>query len=269
MLFRSANAGLKGSMAGTSLNAMFTRLSTNTNGATDAIRELGVEFFNSDGTARKLSDVMGELRTATAGMSAEQKSNLAYTVAGMEAQKGLLAILNASEEDYNNLSEAINNADGASKRMADTMLDNLSGKWTMFQSALDGVKIALAERMEPYLMKGLEWLTEHMPDLENALLSGAKRIEDFVSNTKKKISGFTATAEWENADFFGKVKIAWDEIIANPFSEWWNGSGKMKMAGIAKDVGLGLGTGISAGILTLLGIDVTSTTDEGDRKSVV
>lgn len=258
-----ANAGLKGSMAGTSLNTIFTRLSTNTNGATDAIRELGVEFFNSDGTARKLSDVMGELRTATAGMSAEQKSNLANTVAGMEAQKGLLAILNASEEDYNNLSEAINNADGASKRMADTMLDNLSGKWTMFKSALDGVKIALAERMEPYLMKGLEWLTEHMPDVENALLSGAKRVEDFVSSTKKKISGFTATAEWENADFFGKVKIAWDEIIANPFSEWWNGSGKMKMAGIAKDVGLGLGTGISAGILTLLGIDVTSTTDEG------
>lgn len=258
-----ANAGLKGSMAGTSLNTMFTRLSTNTNGATDAIRELGVEFFNSDGTARKLSDVMRELRTATAGMSAEQKSNLAYTVAGMEAQKGLLAILNASEEDYNHLSEAINNADGASKRMADTMMDNLSGKWTMFKSALDGVKIALAERMEPYLMKGLEWLTDHMPDVENTLLSGAKRIEEFASSTKKKISGFTATDEWENADFFGKVKIAWDEIIADPFSEWWNGSGKTKLSGIAKDVGLGLGTGISAGILTLLGIDVSSTIDEG------
>ena len=258
-----ANAGLKGSMAGTSLNTMFTRLSTNTSGATDAIRELGVEFFNSDGTARKLSDVMKELRTATAGMSAEQKSNLANTVAGMEAQKGLLAILNASEEDYNHLSEAINNADGASKRMADTMLDNLSGKWTLFKSALDGVKIALAERMEPYLMNGLEWLTNHMPDVENALISGGKRIEQFVSNTKKKISGIMDTAEWENADFFGKVKIAWDEIIANPFSEWWNGSGKVKMAGIAKDVGLGLGTGISAGILTLLGIDITSTIDEG------
>lgn len=258
-----ANAGLKGSMAGTALNAIFTRLSTNTRGATDTIRELGIEFFNSDGTARKLSDVMGELRAATAGMSAEQKSYIAKTVAGVEAQKGLLAILNASEEDYNNLSDAINNADGASRRMSDTMLDNLSGKWTLFKSALDGVKIALAERMEPYLVRGLEWITEHMPDVENALLSGIKRIEGFINDTKKKISEFTATEEWENANFFGKVKIAWDEIIADPFSEWWNGSGKMKMAGIAKDVGLGLGTGISAGILTLLGIDVSSTVNEG------
>ncbi len=257
-----ANAGLKGTMAGTALNTMLTRLSTNTSGATDAVRELGVEFFNSDGTARKLSDVMGELRKATAGMSAEQKSNLANTVAGMEAQKGLLAILNASEEDYNNLSDAINNADGASRRMADTMLDNLSGKWTLFKSALDGVKIALAERMEPYLMKGLDWLTERMPDVENALISGAKRIEEFASSTKKKISGFMDTNEWQNADFFGKVKIAWDEIIADPFSEWWNSSGKMKFGSIAKDVGLGLGTGISAGLLTLLGIDVSSTIDE-------
>lgn len=258
-----ANAGLKGSMAGTALNAIFTRLSTNTRGATDTIRDLGIEFFNSDGTARKLSDVMGELRDATAGMSAEQKSYIAKTVAGVEAQKGLLAILNASEEDYNNLSDAINNADGASRKMSDTMLDNLSGKWTLFKSALDGVKIALAERMEPYLMRGLEWITEHMPDVENALLSGAKRIEGFISDTKKKISEFTTTEEWENADFFGKVKIAWDEIIADPFTEWWNGSGKMKLASIAKDVGLGLGTGISAGILTLLGIDVSSTVNEG------
>lgn len=258
-----ANAGLKGSMAGTALNTMLTRLSTNTSGATDAIRNLGVEFFNSDGTARNLSDIMGELRKATAGMTAEQKANLANTVAGMEAQKGLLAILNASEEDYNSLSKAINNADGAAKRMSDTMLDNLSGKWTLFKSALDGIKIALAEKMEPYLMKGLEWITARMPDIENALLSGAKRIENFVSGTKNKISELTGTKEWQNADFFGKMKIGWDGLIADPFAEWWNSSGKMKLASVAKDVGLGLGTGISAGILTLLGIDVSSTIDEG------
>ena len=71
---------------------------------------------------------MGELRTATAGMTAEQKSNLANTIAGTQAQKGLLAILNASEEDYNKLADAINNADGAAANMSETMMDNLPGK---------------------------------------------------------------------------------------------------------------------------------------------
>ena len=67
-----ANAGIKGTMAGTSLNSIMTRLSTNTNGARDAIEELGVAFFNEDGSARSLTDVMGELREATADMTTEQ-----------------------------------------------------------------------------------------------------------------------------------------------------------------------------------------------------
>lgn len=68
-----ANSGIKGSMAGTSLNAIISRLATNTNGATDCINELGVEFYNADGTARNFGDVMSELREATKGLTTEQK----------------------------------------------------------------------------------------------------------------------------------------------------------------------------------------------------
>lgn len=257
-----ANSGLKASMAGTSMNAIFTRLSTNTNGAADAIRELGVEFYNQDGSARKLSDVMTELRAATAGYTNEQKTNLANTVAGMEAQKGLLAILNATEQDYKNLTEAVNNADGAAGRMADTMLDNLAGSMTLLQSAADGVKLSLGERLKPYLMDLTEWLTDQMPNIEDGLMRFMDFVDSKVSALKEKISEFTGTDEWQDADFFGKVKIAWDEIIAEPFSEWWEGGGKIKLAGVARDIGTGLGTGISAGILALLGIDVSSTMDE-------
>lgn len=142
-----ANTGIKGTMAGTALNSIFTRLSTNTNGAADAMKDLGISFFDSNGQARDLSDVMGELRTATAGMTAEQKSNLANTIAGTQAQKGLLAILNASEEDYNKLADAINNADGAAANMSETMMDNLQGSITLLQSAVDGVKISFGERL--------------------------------------------------------------------------------------------------------------------------
>lgn len=56
-----ANTGIKGTMAGTALNSIFTRLSTNTNGAADAMKDLGISFFDSNGQARDLSDVMGEL----------------------------------------------------------------------------------------------------------------------------------------------------------------------------------------------------------------
>lgn len=72
------NVGLKGSMAGTSLNAIMTRLTTNTSGAADTVRALGVEFFNSDGTARKLCDVMDELRQATAEQNVADSRSMEY-----------------------------------------------------------------------------------------------------------------------------------------------------------------------------------------------
>ena len=87
----------------------------------------------------------------------------------------MLSIINASEEDYNKLSEAVYNADGASQKMADTMLDNLQGAFTLLQSAADGVKLSLGERLKPYLMDLTTWLTDQMPNIEEGLMHGLCR----------------------------------------------------------------------------------------------
>lgn len=138
-----ANRGLKGSMAGTSLNSVMTRLATNTSGAREAIEKLGVKFYDSSGNARALGDVMTELRDATKGMNNEQKTALANTVAGMEAQKGLLAILDATDDEYNNLAYSIKNSTGAAQEQADVKMDNLYGDVTRLKSAWDGLGIKI------------------------------------------------------------------------------------------------------------------------------
>lgn len=138
-----ANRGLKGSMAGTSLNSVMTRLATNTSNARDAIEKLGVKFYDSSGNARALGDVMTELRDATKGMNNEQKTALANTVAGMEAQKGLLAILNATDDEYNSLADSINNSTGAAQKQADVKMDNLYGDVTILKSAWDGLSVGI------------------------------------------------------------------------------------------------------------------------------
>lgn len=258
-----ANTGIKATMAGTALNSIFTRLSTNTNGAADAMSDLGIEFFTSEGNARDLSDVMEELRAATANMTAEQKSQLANTIAGTQAQKGLLAILNASEEDYNKLADAINNADGAAAQMSETMLDNLQGSITLLQSAVDGVKISFGERLSPYVRSLADWLTAQMPEVEQGLDEMMDWFDTKVDRMQRKFNEMADTKEWQDADFFGKAKIAWDEFIAEPFSEWWSSTGKAKFAGFAQDIGEGIGTGLKVGIMTLLGIDLGETLDEG------
>lgn len=265
-----ANSGIKASMGGTALNSIMTRLATDAGASSKKLgalgtltKKLGVEFYDAHGNARDLSKVMEEMRKATKGMTDEEKSNIAKTIAGTEAQKGLLAILNASEKDYKKLSKAINNSDGAAKGMADTMQDNLSGSITYLQSAVDGVKISLGEKLAPRVKGIVDWLTGQMPAVEKALGSFLDMALDKVDGIKDKFAQISSSDEFKNADLFGKVKIAWDKIIAEPFSVWWKINGKAKLADAASGVGTGIGNGIKTGILALLGIDIPDAAEEG------
>ena len=162
-----ANAGVKGSMSGTALSSIITRLGTNTNYARDAIEELGVEFYNSDGTARNLSDVLKELCEATAGMDTHQKAALASTVAGMEAQKGLLAILNQGSAAYEELEGKIKSCDGTASEMASNMESGLGGSLRSLKSALEGVSITIGEKLAPYIEKGAQKIKEFTQWFQN------------------------------------------------------------------------------------------------------
>ena len=258
-----ANSGIKASMAGTALNSIMTRLSTNTHHARDTLEELGIKFFDAQGNARPLVDVMEELRDATANMNDEQKTSVANAIAGTNSQKGLLAILNASETDYNKLANAIDNAAGASERMADTQLDNLSGSITLLQSAVNGVKISFGSRLNHYVRDVADGLTAAMPDVEAALSDFMDFVDRKYDVMQAKMRDLTASDEWQNADFGGRVKLAWNEIVAEPFSEWWKNTGKSMVSNIAGDVGRGIGSGIGAGLMMLLGIDVSDSVNEG------
>lgn len=258
-----ANSGIKASMAGTALNSIMTRLSTNTHHARDTLEELGIKFFDAQGNARPLVDVMEELRDATANMNDEQKTSVANAIAGTNSQKGLLAILNASETDYNKLANAIDNAAGASERMADTQLDNLSGSITLLQSAVDGVKISFGSRLNHYVRDVADGLTAATPDVEAALSDFMDFVDRKYDVMQAKMRDLTASDEWQNADFGGRVKLAWNEIVAEPFGEWWKNTGKSMVSNIAGDVGRGIGSGIGAGLMMLLGIDVSDSVNEG------
>lgn len=258
-----ANNGIKASQAGTSLRSLLTNLTHPVGQAADAIEELDISITNADGSVKPLSQTLQELRSKFSALSEAERAQYAAMLAGQEGMSGLLAIVNASDQDFADLTEQINNSSGAAQEMADIMMDNLSGKFELFTGALDSMKMSLGEKFKPYLIEALDWLTNKVPDVENALLTAMNSFDRFVEKTKSKIDEFTSTDEWKNADLFGKISIAWDELVAEPFSDWWNGSGKVKVAGVARDIGVGIGTAISTGIMALMGIDVSSVVDEG------
>ncbi len=258
-----ANSGIKASQAGTELNSIFTRLATNTNGARSAVENLGIKFFDSKGSARAYTNVLMEMRDATKDMTDKEKINFANTVAGTRAQAGLLAMLNATAKDFNKLKGAIEDADGASLDMYNTMQDNLQGALDSLSSKVETVKLSFGKRLTPYIRNFAEWFGDQMPAIEKWLDRFMDLVDRKGRQLKQKFEDLAGTEEWKNADFFGKVRIAWDEFIVEPFSEWWNGTGKAKLAGLASDIGGGIGSGLKTGILMLLGIDLSDTLDEG------
>ena len=176
-----ANAGVKGSMSGTALRSMLTRLAKPTKQVAQYAGELGISLTDSGGKMRSLSEIMELLREKFSGLTEAQQAEYAAAIAGQEGMSGLLAIVNASEEDFKLLTASINNCAGAAQEMAQIRLDNYAGQVTLLESALDGLKMTIGGQLAPVLklmakgattaVGGLNLMLERCPPLM-AILSG-------------------------------------------------------------------------------------------------
>lgn len=146
-----ANAGIKGSQAGTSLRAAITNLANPTDKMADAMNELGISITDANGEMLPFKDVMDELRDKFAGLTEEQQAQYAATIFGKEAMSGMLAIINATDEDYQKLTKATTDYNGAAKEMAEIMEGNLKGKINNIKSALEEAGLKIYNVMLPSL----------------------------------------------------------------------------------------------------------------------
>ena len=154
-----ANSGIKASQAGTALRSIFTRLVKPIGQAKKAVDELEISVTNTDGTMKPLSQTMEELRTIFDGLTESEKAQYASMLAGQEGMSGLLAIVNASEEDFKKLTKEIDNSTGATKEMSDIMMNNTAGAITLLKSALESAGIIIGEQLTPYIRQLAEWIT--------------------------------------------------------------------------------------------------------------
>ena len=87
---------------------------------------------------------MGQMRKGFSGLTEEQKTAYAAMLGGQEAMSGQLAIVEASDEDFDKLAQSMVNSKNAAEDMANTMLDNLKGDIAIFKSANEGLGIAVS-----------------------------------------------------------------------------------------------------------------------------
>ena len=146
-----ANAGIKGSQAGTTLKTALANLAAPTDKQAAEMERLKISLTGAEGEMLTMQELVGNLRGAFSGMSEAEQSAAASTIFGKEAMSGMLAIINASEADYQSLTQSIYNSAGAAERMANIKLDNLAGDLTLLQSATDGLSLSIGQQFMPQI----------------------------------------------------------------------------------------------------------------------
>ena len=237
-----SNAGIKGEKAGTALRTMMTNLAKPTKAMQGAMDELGVSITDQDGNMKSLDEIMGDLRGSFDGLTEDQQASYAATIFGKEAMSGALAIINASEDEYNNLGEAINNSTGEANRMAKEMEEGLPGALNRLRSTWEETLLQINDVMAPFVEKVVEFIIKII-DKFQGLSDGMKR---FIV-----IAGAVAAA-------IGPILIAGGTLLM-----WIGGlmktlgpviSALSKFSGIAKGLGAVLAAITSPVGLTVLAI---------------
>ena len=178
-----ANNSVKGSRAGTALRNIFNGLLGGVTLTAKAFGELDYSAVNSDGSMKGLMETVEDLRGYFSQMTEAERVNNAMTIAGMRGYNGLLAILNATNEDFQSLYASINNCNGAAERMAKVKLDNLNGDITLANSAMEALQSTIGEQFNPELRE--------LTQLKTELLNG---LNDFIIESPSLTKGLMAGA---------------------------------------------------------------------------
>lgn len=165
-------------MTSDSLNEQLAAMGTSTEDLAAKMADLGIEqeaFDNilqySGGNAEMFADNLWE--AADAGVEYED-------------------VVNALGGDLGALQEAFDATTGAAQAMADTQLDNLQGSITLFQSALEGVQIAISDALSPTLQEFVDMASAGLGEVATALQAGdwdgaVQAVADFATNALQKI----------------------------------------------------------------------------------
>ena len=184
-----ANAGIQGSQAGTTLRGALSRLSKPTKDMKEAMDELKISFYDSEGRMLSLSDQVGMLRTAMEGMTDEQKNNYLVTLYGQEALSGMLALINEGEGSLRSLASAYEQCDGSAKAAADTMMDNVKGAVEELSGSAESLGIKIYEHIADPLKNAAQEATESINAISDALGSGG--IEAAVEKAGEEFAKLT------------------------------------------------------------------------------
>ena len=191
-----ANNGLKGSIAGRNLAGVYTRLAKATPDMEKALKKVGITLYDNNGKFKGLRKIIEEMKPALARMTEEQRNYFLTTIAGTEGMRVFTALLGTTKEDMKKTEDAINNANGATDKMAEEMGSTTKNKIAEFKSAVDDLKISIGEGLAPTAVDFINKFTDKMAELNSKGTFNTENVEAYFNRiftlTAEAIKGFAA-----------------------------------------------------------------------------
>lgn len=181
-----ANAGIKGSQGGTTLNAMLRDMKNNAKNGAIAIGKTKVALTNADGSYRSYAAIIRDIDKATSSMTASQRDAALGAIFGDESLKGILATLKQGPDALDAMTEGMYACGGAAEDMAATMGDNLKGDLAILESGAQDMAIALSD----WLMPAARGVVQGIADM----IGKFNALDDGTKNTIFRIGAMAAAA---------------------------------------------------------------------------
>ena len=181
-----ANAGIKGSQGGTTLNAMLRDMKKNAKNGAIAIGKTKVALTNADGSYRSYAAIIRDIDKATSSMTASQRDAALGAIFGDESLKGILATLKQGPDALDKMTQGLYACEGAAKEMAETAENNLQGDLTKLGSGVSTMGIALYDFFVPVIRQTVQAVT--------GLVGWFNALDDGTKNTIFRIGAMAAAA---------------------------------------------------------------------------
>lgn len=164
-----ADNDIQASEAGTILRNLLLSLTAPTDSAKKAMDELGFSAFDTNGELRPMQDILQELNEKFSQMTTEEKMNIMNKIFNKTDLKGINALLGESGDRWDELEIAIDNCEGSAEQMYKTQNDNLKGSLTELSSAVEGLKIAISDKLTPAIRPVVEVITKFAQEITKVI----------------------------------------------------------------------------------------------------
>lgn len=195
-----ANQGLKGEKAGTTLNAVYRDITKQMKDGAVAINGHTIAVQNQEGNYRRLSDIITDVKGATAGMGTAEKNAALMAVFTSESLRGLNLLLNAGGQASASFADELRNSAGAAESAAAIMRDNLSGDLEITKGKLEAAGLEIYEVLEPALRSAVSAVGDAAAAFAN--------MDDGAQKLIVTVGGFAATIPAVGTAISGVTKIA-------------------------------------------------------------